>query len=488
MPFRSLKGGWLKFLTEEQILDLHQAVLEVLWEVGVRVEWRPALQVLADAGCRVDLEASLVQIPPDVLQRALQSAPSAFTLYGKQPEHDVRVTLEDVYTVAGSSALYVLDLEGHRRPATLQDLTDFTRLIDGLDQAHVMHAMVIPQEVPQAGVDRILFSTIMKNTTRNYYSQGQGGQSVRDQVEMAAVIQGSSDEVMRRPQFSFVVCFISPLVHPPQAAQEMMECARFNIPIWLEPTNMMGATAPLSIAGALVEHTASALAGLVLMQTLNPGHPCILSTASGGFNMQSGTYVAASPEAVLLHCATAQMARFYGLPFQGGSGLDSCLPDAQAGYERMLQAAPMAMAGVNFLHLAFGMMDQLLTSSYEQAVIDNEILTAAFRLAEGIEVTPQSIALDQLKQVGPGGQFIDQDYTLDNFRRLQWQPRLTSRLAWDDWQRRHQGRDMRQRANEAARRILAEHHPQPLAVEQEAELDRMARAFQEGAMNAKSAG
>jgi trimethylamine--corrinoid protein Co-methyltransferase len=261
----------------------------------------------------------------------------------------------------------------------------------------------------------------------------------------------------------------------------MMECARFNIPVWLEPTNMMGATGPLSIAGALVEHIASALAGLVLMQTLNPGHACILSTASGGLNMQTGTYVAASPEAVLLHCATAQMAHFYGLPFQGGSGLDSCLPDAQAGYERMLQAAPMSLSGVNFIHLALGMLDQLLTSSYEQAVMDNEILAAAFRLTEGIEVTAESTAVDQFKQVGPGGHFMEQDYTVRNLRRLQWQPKLTSRLAWDEWQRRTAARDMRQRANQAARQILAEHHPQPLSPEQAAELDRLARLFQKRA-------
>jgi trimethylamine--corrinoid protein Co-methyltransferase len=479
MPFRSLKGHWLKFLTDDQVYDLHQAVLEVLWEVGVRVEWRPALEVFADAGCRVETNTHTVQIPEYVLKRALQSAPSTFMLYGKKPEHDVRVTLDDVYTVAGSSALYVLDLEGQRRPATAEDLVDFTRLIDALEQAHIMHAMVIPQELSQPGVDRILFSTVMKNTTKNYYSQGQGGQSVRDQVQMAAVIQGSTEQVMRRPQFSFVVCFMSPLVHPPEPVQEMMECARFNIPVWLEPTNMMGATAPLSIAGALVEHTASSLAGLTLMQILNPGHPCILSTASGGFNMQSGNYVASSPEAVLLHCATAQMAHFYGLPFQGGSGVDSCLPDAQAGYERMLQTAPMSLAGVNFIHLAFGMMDQLLTSSYEQAVIDNEILTAAFRVAEGIEVTPESVALDQLKEVGPGGQFLDHDYTLQNFRRLHWHPKLTTRLAWDEWQKRHGGKDMRQRANEVAREILAQHHPKPLSDDQESELDQMAQAFQE---------
>jgi trimethylamine--corrinoid protein Co-methyltransferase len=284
--------------------------------------------------------------------------------------------------------------------------------------------------------------------------------------------------VRRAPIFSFVVCFNSPLVHSAERLQEMIDCARFNIPVWLEPTNMMGSTAPITVPGALVEHTANALAGLVLMQTLNPGHPCILSTASGGFNMRSGTYVAASPEAVLLHCASAQMAHFYGLPFQGGSGLDSCLPDGQAGYERMLQAAPMSLAGVNFIHLAFGMIGQLLTSSYEQAVIDNEIFAAAFQLAGGIEVSPETLAVDQIKEAGPGGQFLTHPFTLYNYRRFQWQPALTSRQAWDTFQRIYQGKDMRQRANDAARKILAAHHPGVLSEDQEAELDRMAQAFQ----------
>ena len=482
MPVRSLKSNWLHFLGADEIHQVHEAVLQVLWEVGVRIEWRPALEIYHSAGCRVDFEKRMVYIPEDVLKRALQTAPSSFELHAAHPENDIQVNLEDIYTIAGSSALSVLDLEGNHRPATLQDLVDFTRLIDALDQAHIMHAMVIPQDIPQTGFDRILFSTILKNTDKHYYSQGQGGQSVLDQVEMAAVIQGSTQAVESGPVFSFVVCFNSPLVHSAERLQEMMDCARFNIPVWLEPTNMMGSTGPITIAGALVEHTANSLAGLVLMQLLNPGHPCILSIASGGFNMRHGTYVAASPEAVLLHCGTAQMAHFYGLPFEGGSGVDSCLPDAQAGYERMLQAIPMSLAGVNFIHLAFGMLDQLITSSYEQAVIDNEIFTAAFELLRGIEVNPVTLAVDQIKDVGPGGQFLTHAFTLANYRRYQWQPALTARLGWEQWQKVYGGKDLRQRANAAARKILETHRPAPLTQAQEAELDRMALAFQQQAI------
>jgi trimethylamine--corrinoid protein Co-methyltransferase len=482
MTVRQLKSDWLHFLRREEVQQVHEAVLRVLSEVGVRIEWRPALEAYQGAGCQVDFEKRLVYIQEDLLNRALKSAPSSFELHAINQENNILVNTEDIYTIAGSSALSVLDLEGNHRPATLQDLSDFTRLIDGLDQADIMHAMIIPQDIPQIGFDRILFSTILKNTQKHYYSQGQGGQSVLDQIEMASIIQGSLEAVTSHPVFSFVVCFNSPLVHSAERLQEMMECARFNIPVWLEPTNMMGSTAPITIAGALVEHTANALAGLVLMQILHPGHPCILSISSGGFNMRSGTYVAASPEAVLLHCATAQMAHFYGLPFQGCSGLDSCLPDAQAGYERALQAIPMSLAGVNFIHLAFGMIGQLLTSSFEQAVIDNEIFKAVFQLARGIEVNDETLAVDQFKQVGPGGQFLTHPFTLHNYRRFQWQPQLTVRLPWEQWQRTYSGKDMRQRANTLARKILESHTPRPLSAGQETELDRMAKAFQQRAI------
>jgi trimethylamine--corrinoid protein Co-methyltransferase len=488
VPFRSLKSGRLQFLDDSQLRALDAAVRTLLAEVGVRVDYAPAWDVFAGGGCMINRDRHIVRIPSDVVKRALDAAPREFILHAPAPEHDVLVTLDDVYAVAGSSALHVLDLEGRRRPATHQDLADLTRLIDALPQAHIMHAMVVPQDLPQVGFDRRLFATILSNTSKHYYSQGAGGSSIADQVEMAAVLQGSTQAVHAAPRFSLVVCFISPLVHGKEPVQEMMACAEHGIPLWLEPTNMMGATAPLSIAGSIVEHTASALAGLVLVQLLHPGHACVLATASGGMNMHKGSYVGASPEAVLAHCATAQLAHFYGLPFQGGSGLDACLPDAQAGYERMLQAAPMALAGVNFIHLAFGMIDQLLTASYEQAVIDNEILSAAFRLAEGFDVTPETIGLDQLRAVGPGGNFLTEPYTVQHMRSFQWQPQLTTRLVWDEWQAAHGGRDMRQRSNALARQLLDRHHPSLVTSAQAAELERMAVAFQIRAIKAAELG
>src|SRR5512143_1500597 len=161
----------LEFLTQEQITAIDRSVLRVLSEAGVRIEWKPALETFAGHGCDVDFETRVVRIPQDVLRPALATCPHEFTLSALDPAHNIHVTQEDVYTIGGASALNVLDLEGNHRAAKLEDLVNFTRLIDALPLADIMHAMVVPQDIPQPGFDRILFSTIMQSTTKHYYSQ-----------------------------------------------------------------------------------------------------------------------------------------------------------------------------------------------------------------------------------------------------------------------------------------------------------------------------
>jgi len=476
-----LTGGQLEVLSEDDIAKVHAATLTALAEVGVRVEYPPALALFRDHGCRVDFDRRIVFIPEHLLRQALATAPSHFTLCGSSPEWDVSVDLDRIYTIGGSCALEVLDLEGVRRRATLQDLVDLTRLQDALENLHIMHSLVVPQDIPQPGFERIMFANVVPHTTRNFYSQGQGARSIRDQVEMAAVIQGSTGEVSRRPIFTIVCCLISPLVQTAERVEELMEAAKFGIPLYIEVDTMVGATAPVTIAGALVEECANVLCGVTLAQLVNPGCPCIFSIASGIFNMTNGQYSGAAPEANLLHAATAQMARFYRLPFQGGTGIEATIPDAQAGYERALQVLTNALAGTNFIHLSVGMMEQMLLASYEQCVIDDEILGAAFRITRGVEVNEDTLALEVLREVGPGGNFLGHDHTAKHLRKEFWFPKITNRETYPGWMAAG-GKDMRQRANERAREILATHHPRPLSPEKEAEVRRIAEAAQEWAL------
>lgn len=487
MAIEYLKGGQYKVLNDSELHDIHLATLEVLAEVGVRVEYKPALELMADHGCRVDFSSRIVQMPEHVLKKALSTAPSRFTLYGKTPEFDVKVDTQGVYTIGGSSALSVLDLDGNRRPATRKDLSDLTRLQDALENLHIMHAIVVPQDIEQEGFDRILFSTVMKNTSRNYYSQGMGEQSIRDQIEMASVILGSTEEVRRKPIFTIVVCLTSPLTHADIRVAEIMEAARHNIPLYIEADAQPGATTPITLAGTLVEQSANILCGIALAQMVSPGTPCIYSIASGMMDMVTTNYSGGAPETTLLHAATAQVAHYYNLPFQGGTGIDATIPDAQAGYERALQVLGCALSGVNFIHLSIGMMEQMLLASYEQCVIDNEIMGAALHITKGMEVNRDTLAVDVIKAVGPGGNYLAHEHTVKNFREVNWFPKLTNRKKWDSWMD-DGGKDMRQRANEIARQILEEHHPQHLSEDVSEEIERIAVAAQKKAIEDISKG
>ncbi|NQU09959.1 trimethylamine methyltransferase family protein [bacterium] len=483
MPIPSLRGGQLKVLTRDQMEKINTAVLDLMQTVGVRVEHPKALAIYRDAGCQVDFDQRVVKVPADVLQRALRTAPREFTLHGKSEEFDVHVTLDDVYTIGGSSALSVLDLEGGRHPATLRDLVDFTRLLDAMEHLHIMHAIVNPQDIPQPGFDRILFATVMKHTGRNYYSQGQWGVSIRDQVAMAAVVQGGTEQVRRKPCFTVVLCMMSPLINTGERVDELLACCEHNIPIYIEVDPMMGSTAPITVAGALVEECANVLTGVTLAQIVNPGHPCIFAIASGLSNPATGDYSGGAPETNLLHAATAQMSHYYGLPFQGGTGIEPCVPDAQAGYERALQVLTNALAGTNFIHLSLGMMEQMLLAAYEQVVIDNEIIGSAFRIVRGVEVDDELIGLDTIKEVGIGGNYLDAEHTVRHLRSQVWIPQIANRDRYETWMAAG-GKDLRQRANDRARQILQDHHPKPLTDDQEAEIDRLAKDAQQRAVGA----
>lgn len=477
---RELRCQDYKPLSESDIKAIQKAVTEIMETVGVKVEYEPALKVFADHGCRVDFKRQIVCVPDSVLQKALKTAPSSFTLHGLKPEFDVSVSLDRIYTIGGSSALFVMGLDGERRTATLKDLEDLTRLQDALPALDIMHGIVNPQDIPQRGFDRRLFSAVLRNTARNYYSQAIGAKSIHDQMKMASLLLGGMEQVRARCPFTIVLCMISPLLQSAIRVEELMECAKEGVPIYVEVDAQPGSSTPITLAGTIVEECANVLTGITLGQLINPGLPSVFAIASGQTDMGTGNYSGGDPRTTLLHAATAQVAHAYGLPFQGGTGIDATVSDAQAGYERGTQVLGNALAGTNFIHLSIGMMEQMLTASYAQCVIDNEIIEASFVIARGIEVNAETLALDVIREVGPCGYYLDHPHTLKHFREECFFPKITNRNKWDSWMATG-GKDMYQSATEEARRILDEHHPQYITADQARELEKMAVALQEEA-------
>ncbi len=336
MPPHGVRGGQVSVLPDEDIKGVHQATLDALNDVGIRLPHAEALGLWADHGARIDPQHEIVRIPEHGLMKALASAPRRVTLYGKTPEWDVALdTLGTAYTMGGAGALWVLDPEdGYRRPSTLRDLEELTRLQDALPNMDIAHFLVLPQDIPQEGAEYPVFAAMLKHTRRPHHTLPGSRQCVRDQVEMAAVIAGSTQAVRERPPFFENICVLSTLFQPWETTDQLIECARQRLPMLIEADTIAGGTAPVTIAGALVEMNANVLSAIALAQLVSPGTPCIHSSSSGVMDMQAANYSAAAPESTLLHMASTQAAHFYGLPHQGGNTPDAKVPDAQMGYER----------------------------------------------------------------------------------------------------------------------------------------------------------
>ena len=475
------KGGQLKILSQEQVYEIHLATLEVLDCVGVRVDHSSALRIMGDNGCKIDLDKKIVKIPEYVLKKALETCPSRITIYGKDPKFDV--VLDDtntVHTLGGAGASFVLDLEGQRRSASLQDLVNLTRLLDVLPHPHIAHLQALPQDIPQIGADRIIFATMLKNTLKPQHTASGGPQGLRDRLEMASVVRGSTEEAIKRPFFVENICPQSPLFHPYEMVEELIEVAKLRVPVIIEVDSMAGATAPFTIPGILVEQNANILCAIALIQMISSGTPCIYGTAGAIMDMRTGNYAGAAPESTLIHLASIQLSHYYHLPFQGGNPSDSKLPDAQAGYERALHFLPLFLGGCNIIHVATGNLEQSRLTSYEQCLIDNEILEAVFRIGKGIKFDRDSLALRVIEEVGPRGNFLTHPHTLGHLRKDRWDPMLTNRESWDTWEAKG-SKDMRERAREKIKQILEEHHPRYLSKEMEAEIDRIAKISQQQA-------
>lgn len=474
-----IKGRQYRLLSEEQIKELHNATVEVLNEVGIKVQHEEARDIMAGNGCKVDHDTEVVKIPEEVLTKFLKKAPSKIWLYGRDPKYDILLDDSDnCYVMGGAGALHVLDLDGRRRPATMKDLEDLTRLEDTLENMDIAHFLVWPNA--DKGSEMLMFAHMLKNNTRNFYALVGGcAEGLKYELEMAAVVAGSIEEVKKRPFFVAGLCVISPLTHRKGFVEELLECGKNGIPAYVEADSTAGGSAPYTIAGCAVEINANVLAAIVLAQMVNPGAPCIYSSSSGILDIRSLDFAGCAPESTLLHMVSAQLAHYYHLPYYGTNTPDSKLPDAQMGYERAQHFLGCALAGVNIIHVAIGNLEMMKLANYEQCLIDNEILGATFRFIQGVDCSRDAIGLDAFREIGHSAKFLEAGHTIRYLRKERWEPRLTNRESWDKWWKSTNGKDMRERAKDEVKKILKEHQPEYVSEKEAKEIDRIAHEAKE---------
>jgi trimethylamine--corrinoid protein Co-methyltransferase len=338
------------------------------------------------------------------------------------------------------------------------------RIVDALDNIHFYLIPIYPTDMSKENVEINKYYASLANTTKHVQAGVYTIQGIRDVVEMCERIAGGAAPLRERPLVSFITSWmVSPLKFDAGVTTLLIECCRQRIPVVLSAAPMAGSTAPVTLAGMLAQLNGEQLAGLALTQLVQPGCPVLIGPIPATADMRSGKYLAGTVELGLCNAAITQMAHFYKLPIYNSAGMtEAKIPDIQAGMEKAQSVIQVALAGANFIHHAAGMLEDMSTIAYEQFVIDNEMLGMAMRAVRGIEVNDETLALDVIDRVGPGGHYLMDEHTLRYMRsELYYPSAVFDRQGRDMWEEAG-ATDARTRAQEIARRILAEHEPQPL--------------------------
>ena len=459
----------LTVLSDREVQAIHSATLHLLEETGVRLTEEKARAILTGAGATV--QGDRVLLPADLVERSLAQCPSQVTLSGREGK---RIALGDGHlhwhNVGGAAEVYD-PVSGQRRPAKLQDVRDSTRLLDALDGATSITPFFTPQDVPGELMSLAMYRHALPHTTKPVQGPGvQYAAEVRHTVAMASVI-GQPSKVL-----SLSVSPISPLLFPDDVAEAIVEIARQGIPFGPLPCPTAGATAPLSLAGALTQQNAETLASVVLAQLVHPGLPIIYCGRLAMLEPRTGLSVWGGVEMGLASAATVQIGHHYSLPVNVyGLSTNSNVIDVQNGYERALNAAMPALAGADELS-GIGEMAAAVCGSYAQMVLDNEVVASVHRLRQGFAVDEDSLAVEVIANVVTGsGNFLDQMHTVRYLRAGEmFVTHLATRQSWAEWEQAgRQG--MAEHAQAEAERLLAEHTVPPLTEDQERQLDEIMR-------------
>lgn len=452
--------------------QLHEASLRVLEEVGVAFPAASAQQVLHDAGCVVNAETGVVKIPRDLVAAALGTAPGEVLLAGRDPAEDVRLGDGSMWlTLDGTGASTLDHASGEVRPSTLADLAAAVRLADACAEVGVVWNIVSACDVPPATEVLEELAACLRNTGKHVQGEVQRAEEVPYVLDILAAACESGRWDPARPIFSIVYCPVPPLQHEPDMLAAAVELARAGVPMCIYSMGLAGATAPVTVAGAVVQANAEILSALVLFQLLRPGLPCIYVADTGLVDMRTGAYTAAAPEAVLVTQAMMGLARRYGLPVMAtGFTSDATRFSFRAGVEAGTTAITTVLMEPDLVCGA-GMLAGAQVLSLPKLLLDCELYRACLRLRTGAVVDPDHLLVDLIAKVGPGGHFLAARETRRFSRGELHVPDLFLREA--------PGQAAADEVARAAARVdelLASHRPRPLPAGAEARIDAVVAA------------
>jgi trimethylamine--corrinoid protein Co-methyltransferase len=448
-----------ELLTSRDIEQIHLTSMKLLTNVGVRFPEDEAIAIFRKHG--VKTEGHIIYLTEEQGMEAVEAAPAQFTLHSRNSDRSVTVGDGEPVFVPAYGAPFMVDLEVGKRMPTLEDYHNLARIGHMLPNQDLSgHLMVEPSDVPSGTAHLQMLHACMVHSDKPFMGSTHGRVGARHTLEMASILFG--EEIGQRPVTIGLINSLSPLGYSGEMVEALMEYARCRQPVLIALLAMAGSTGPITLAGVLAQQNAEILAGVTLAQLISPGTPVIYGSTSTNILMKTGALSIGSPELALIVTATAQMARYYGLPSRGGGALtDANGPDAQAGLESMFGLLTAVNSGVDFVLHAAGILSSFLAFSYEKLVLDDEMCSMVRRFRRGITITPGTLAYEVIAGVGPGGNFLMEPQTIERCRTEFWQPEVYSRESLEAWVTG--GRpDIRQRARQRWQGLLAEHRDPPL--------------------------
>ena len=452
----------IEAVSARDVEAIHEASLSVLERTGVVIPYQAARDVLVTAGATADADGRTVRIPARLVDEALAAAPRDVLLAGRDPSRDVRCDGSSTCLTLDGTGTHTLEhLTGVRRPSTMQDLADAVRVADAAPEIGVVWNIVSAADA--APVTRTLdeLAACLANTGKHVQGEVQRAEEVPYVMEMltAASPEGRWDPA--RPFFSVVYCPVPPLQHEREASGAVLALAREGVPMCIYAMGLAGATAPVTMAGAVMQANAEILSSLVLFQLVRPGLPCIYVADTGVLDMRTGMYMAAAPESILITHAMAGLAARYELPVMA-TGLTSDANDfgVMSGADAGMSALAAMLLDPDLLCGA-GMHDGAQMLSLPKILLDCELFRRCQRVGRGLSVDDEHLMTDVVDRIGPGGHFLSARETRTYLRAGgQHVPDLLLREPYEAWNAAR--RDEVDRACTAVDEILAGHRPAPL--------------------------
>jgi len=475
--YRVNRTTQFRVLSDDQIEDIHLAVLEVLERTGIKVHSEEALAVYKKAGAK--LNGDRVRIPSYLVEEAVRRAPHRVALCNRDGSRTVLLEDNKIYYGTGSDCPSIRDsFTGELRRFLKKDIEDAARISDFLPNIDFHMSLGLMSDVPTETYFRHQYVAMLRNCTKPIVFTSADKVCLADIIEIASANAGGLDELQKNPTLCLYAEPSSPLNHSKNAIEKLLLAAEKRIPVIYTPCPIAGATAPMTLAGALVISVADSLSGLVAAQFHAPGAPFIMGGVLSTMDMASTIYTYGSPEFSLLEAALTDLSHFYKLPMFSTAGCsDSKIFDEQAAAESMMSILASALSGANLIH-DVGYLENGLIGSYEMLVASDEFIAMAKHFVKGVEVNQETLAVDIIDKVGPGGNFVSETHTDRHFREVEWFPKLMDRQNLSNWELSG-SKTMRQRVNERVREILSTHQVEPLRDETERTIERIFKKYGE---------